>query len=276
LAQDPLISTADTMHHELIDICFNFTHSAFRRDETAVLERAIAAGVGTALVTGSSVEESRYGVELAQRYPEHLYATVGVHPHLSRDWDETSYVRLRELAAHERVRGVGEAGLDYNRDYSPRPTQRHAFVQQMQLAAELGLPLFLHQRDAHGDFTALLREHRNALAPVVVHCFTGDLEQLDSYLDLDLHIGITGWICDERRGRHLCDLLPRIPRRRLMLETDAPYLVPRDLRPQPRDRRNEPAFLPHILNTVAACLGRTPECVAEDTTRTARDFFSLR
>jgi TatD DNase family protein len=263
------------MPYELVDICFNFTHSAFRRDETAVLERAVAAGVRTALVTGSSVDESRQGIALAQRYREHLYATVGVHPHLSRDWDETSYAQLRELAAHERVKAIGEAGLDFNRDYSPRPAQRHAFVQQIRLAVELGLPLFLHQRDAHGEFVTLLREHRNALGPVVVHCFTGEREQLDSYLDLDLHIGITGWICDQRRGRHLCDLLPRIPRGRLMLETDAPYLLPRDLRPQPRDRRNEPAFLTHILDTVAACLGRTAERVAEDTTRTACDFFAL-
>lgn len=263
------------MPHELVDICFNFTHSAFRRDEAAVLERAVSAGVGTLLVTGSSVEESRLGITLARRYPEHLYATVGVHPHLARDWGPNSYTRLRKLAAHERVRAIGEAGLDYNRDYSPRPAQRHAFIQQMRLAAELGLPLFLHERDAHDEFAALLSEYRDALGPVVVHCFTGEREQLERYLDLDLHIGITGWICDERRGRHLCELLKRIPRGRLMLETDAPYLVPRDLRPQPRDRRNEPAFLPHILNTVASCLGREAGRVAEETTRTAREFFSL-
>ncbi len=263
------------MPYELVDICFNFTHSAFRRDEAAVLERAVAAGVDTLMVTGSSIEESHQGIALAQRYPGHLYATVGVHPHLARDWDQSSYARLRELAAHERVKAVGEAGLDYNRDHSPRPAQRHAFVQQMRLAAELGLPLFLHQRDAHDEFSALLSEHRDELGPVVVHCFTGDRKQLDRYLDLDLHIGITGWICDERRGRHLCELLTRIPPGRLMLETDAPYLVPRDLRPQPRDRRNEPAFLPHILATVATCLGRGAEQVAEETTRTAREFFAL-
>ena len=109
----------------------------------------------------------------------------------------------------------------------------------------------------------------------MVHCFTGTAEVLRAYLDLDMHIGLTGWICDERRGTHLRDIVGRIPPERLMIETDAPFLLPRDLPNRPKDRRNEPAFLPHVLATVADCVGRPAEVVAEQTTATARAFFGL-
>lgn len=264
-----------TMSHELIDICFNCTHSAFRPDETAVLERAVAAGVGTMIVTGSSAADSRFALELAHSHPAHLYATAGVHPHLSRDWTAGTATGLRELAADPKVVAIGEAGLDYNRDLSPRPEQRRAFAHQIELASELDLPLFLHERDAHADFLAMLRDHRDHLHEVVVHCFTGTDQELEAYLELDLHIGLTGWICDERRGTHLHPLVSRIPLERLMIETDAPYLLPRDLPHPPRGRRNEPAFLPHILETLARLLERDPGEVAAATTATARRFYRL-
>jgi TatD DNase family protein len=168
---------------------------------------------------------------------------------------------------------IGECGLDFNRNYSPHPDQEKWFVAQLELGLELGKPLFLHSRDAHPRFAEIVKHHgiRNAVA----HCFTGGKEELHAYLDLGLHIGITGWICDERRGRHLVELVRDIPRERLLLETDAPYLTPRDLRPQPKARRNEPAFLPHILGAVAAALGRPAAEVAAETTRNAVAFFGL-
>lgn len=263
------------MTHELVDICFNFTHSAFRKDEQAVLSRAVEAGVSTMIITGSSEPDSRLAMELAHRHPTVLFATAGVHPHLSREWTPDSPTRLRGLAADPKVVAIGEAGLDYNRDYSPRPDQRRAFAGQMELAVDLGLPLFLHERDAYGDFLAMLRDYREALGKVVVHCFTGTGEQLETYLELDLYIGLTGWICDERRGTHLHPLISRIPLERLMIETDAPYLLPRDLPQPPRDRRNEPAYLPHILHTLARLLRRDPAEVATVTTATARGFYRL-
>lgn len=263
------------MPQPLVDICFNFTHSAFRKDERAVLERAVAAGVTTLMVTGSSADESRRCVELAERYPDHLYATAGVHPHLAREWNETTLGRLRELAGCAKVKAIGEAGLDYNRDYSPRDVQRRVFEQQIELACELNLPLFLHQRDAHEEFIEILGRYRLDLPPAVAHCFTGEREHLETCLAMDLHIGITGWICDERRGRHLYELLPLIPSERLMVETDAPYLLPRDLKPPPAARRNEPAFLPHIVETIARCLDRPFGDVAAVTTANARRFFDL-
>jgi TatD DNase family protein len=143
------------------------------------------------------------------------------------------------------------------------------------LAAALNLPLFLHEREARTDVVKLLSSYRDQIPRAVVHCFTGSAEDLDAYIELDLHIGITGWICDERRGEHLRELVARIPDDRLMLETDAPFLLPRDMPNPPKNRRNEPAFLPYVLDRVATSLGRSPDDVARETTATARAFFNL-
>jgi len=260
---------------ELIDIGVNLANKAFQHDLDAVLARAQAAGVVQMVVTGVNAAASRTALELTRRYPGTLYATAGVHPHASKDWQAETATELRALAAESTVVALGEMGLDFNRNYSPPPAQERALIAQLELAAELQLPVFLHERDAHRSLLTLLERFRGRLGPVVLHCFTGSGEELAAYLDLDLHIGVTGWICDERRGLHLRELIGRVPLSRLMLETDAPYLLPRDLQPTPRDRRNEPAFLPQVLNAVAACLELPPGAVAEATTRTARTFFGL-
>ena len=170
---------------------------------------------------------------------------------------------------------MGETGLDFYRDFSPRPDQERAFEAQLEIASRLGLPVFMHERDAHRRFVEILKPVRDRLGPAVIHCFTGDRDDLDTYLDLDLHVGITGWICDERRGLHLRELVGRIPTDRLMLETDSPYLLPRDLRPRPRSRRNEPAHLAHVARAVASATGETVEALAARTTATACAFFGL-
>jgi TatD DNase family protein len=182
---------------------------------------------------------------------------------------------LRALAAAPGVVAVGECGLDFFRDLSPRPVQEECFTAQIALAAELRLPLYVHERDAHDRCLAMLAEQRRRLPRAVVHCFTGDERALRAYLDLDLHLGITGWICDERRGGHLQRLVRLVPADRLMLETDAPYLLPRTMVPRPKSGRNEPAFLPWVLETVARCRGESAEAVAAATTATARAFFGL-
>jgi len=261
---------------ELVDICFNFAHSSFRPDEQAVLERAIDSGVTRLVCTGSDLEDSQKSIVLAETYPEHLYATVGVHPHRSVTWNDRVTQSLQTLAQqHTKVRAIGEAGLDFNRDYSPRKAQMYAFEAQLELAIDLGLPVFLHEREAHKEFIHLLARYRDQLSHAVVHCFTGTEEELAAYLDLDLHIGITGWICDERRGHHLHTFIDRIPGNRLMIETDAPYLLPRDMRPRPQSRRNEPAYLPHVLKTIAGIIERPPVEVAHQTTSVARKFYNL-
>jgi len=143
------------------------------------------------------------------------------------------------------------------------------------LAIETGKPLFLHQRDAHEDFISILSEYRSVLPKGVAHCFTSGAMELETYLDLGLAIGITGWICDERRGHHLQSLVARIPAGRLLLETDGPYLVPRDLKPAPPGRRNEPMFLPHIAAVVAQHRGETVEVCATHTSAASMALFGL-
>jgi len=255
----------------LVDIGANLTHASFDDDLEAVLARARAAGVETIVVTGASVAESLAAAHLAEAHG--LWATAGVHPHHARDCDHATIPALREIAAHPRVVAIGECGLDYHRNFSTHSDQERWFVAQLELGIELGKPLFLHSRDAHPRFAEIVRSHE--VKKAVAHCFTGEREELHAYLKLGLYIGITGWICDERRGRHLLDLVREIPADRLLLETDSPYLTPRDMRPQPKARRNEPAFLPHVLRAVARALGRPDEEVAEQTTRNARELFGL-
>lgn len=259
----------------LIDIGANLTHDSFDRDRDAVLQRARDAGVARMIVTGASREHSPKALALAQAHPGELYSTAGVHPHHAVEYTEECDVEMRALHAHPEVVAVGECGLDYFRDFSPRPAQRRAFERQLQIAADTGKPLFLHQRDAHADFMAMMKNFDGKLGPAVVHCFTGSREELFDYLDQDWHIGITGWLCDERRGQHLRDLVLHIPVNRLMVETDAPYLLPRTLKPMPKDRRNEPAFLPHIVEELARDRQEAVADTARITAETAAAFFRL-
>ena len=259
----------------LIDIGANLTHESFRRDFDAVLARAREAGVARMVVTGASREGSEHALELARAHPGVLWATAGVHPHHAGDYDAATDAALRELAAQPEVVATGEAGLDYYRDLAPRGAQRAAFERQLEIAIDLGKPLFLHQRDAHADFLAILKTARERVPAVVVHCFTDTRRALFDYLDLDCHIGITGWVCDERRGVHLRELVRAIPTNRLMLETDAPYLLPRDLRPQPADRRNEPMYLAHVCAAVARERGEAAEVTAANATAAAEAFFGI-
>ena len=258
----------------LIDVGANLTHPAFHSDLPAVLARARRAGVTAIVVTGTSVAESVNALKLAAAYPEAVHATAGVHPHHARECDASTIPALRVLAQQPRMVAIGECGLDFNRNYSPHPDQEKWFAAQVELACELRKPLFLHSRDSKEKFIEVLKQFKT-LPPAVAHCFTGDRDELHAYLELGMYIGVTGWICDERRGAHLLELVRDIPADRLMLETDSPYLTPRDLRPQPKARRNEPAHLPHILRTVARAIGKPAEQVADETTRNAREFFGL-
>ena len=260
---------------QLIDIGANLTHDSFDRDRDAVLQRARTAGVTRLVVTGASREHSPKALMLAQQHPGMLHATAGVHPHHAVEYTEECDAEMRALLAHPEVVAVGECGLDYFRDFSPRPAQRKAFERQLQIAVDTGKPLFLHQRDAHDDFIAIMKNFDGRLGAAVVHCFTGERRELFDYLDRDWNIGITGWLCDERRGQHLRALVPNIPAHRLMVETDAPYLLPRTLQPMPKDRRNEPAFLPHIVEELARDRGEAVEITAAATTATAAKFFGL-
>ena len=274
----------------MIDIGANLADRDFDGDRQDVLRRAMAAGVTTIIVTGTCIASSRTAVDLAWRLEDHvatgpeletsiplprLYATAGVHPHQSATvgprWREevTAFAQAAEVVA------IGETGLDYFRDMSPRADQRRIFRRQIELAVETGKPLFVHDRDSNGDTRSILADYRHGLTDCVIHCFTGTAADLDGYLEDDYHIGITGWICDERRGRDLFELVKRIPAKRLLIETDSPYLLPRTMNPKPRSRRNEPAFLPWVARRVAECRGQEPAAIERLTHDNAVRFFRL-
>ena len=259
----------------LIDIGINLGHDSYDADREAVLARAEAAGVVQMVVTGSSGPSSHRAVELARTHPGKLFATAGVHPHHATDLTDELLAQLEQLAQHPEVVAVGECGLDYFRNFSPPAAQRRAFHRQLELAVRVRKPVFLHERDAHEDFVAILREHRASLVGGVAHCFTGNGPQLHRYLEMGLAIGITGWICDERRGAHLLPLMREIPANRLLLETDGPYLLPRNLPAKPANRRNEPAYLAHVAREVATARGEPVGQVAGSSTQTARELFNL-
>jgi TatD DNase family protein len=263
------------LHTELIDIGSNLTHASFSEDRAAVLARAALEGVTRQVVTGADLPSSSAAAAMAAGHPSRLWSTAGVHPHHAATFDPAQRHELRELLAHRQVVAVGECGLDYFRNFSPPAAQRTAFIAQLEIAVAVAKPVFLHQRDSHEDFKAILEDFRGKLVGGVAHCFTGDSAQLEDYLALGLSIGVTGWVCDERRGADLRDAVPRIPADKLMLETDAPYLLPRDLDPRPKSRRNEPAYLVHIARTVAALRNESLESLASSTTQNAIEFFGL-
>lgn len=255
----------------MIDIGVNLGHRRFEADLAEVLHRAREAGVDRMVVTGTSVPASQRAERLASTQPGELWSTAGVHPHEACRADARAAHDLESLTRRPSVVVVGECGLDYDRDFSPRPVQRRVFEMQLELAAACALPAFLHEREAHEDFVEILSRWRPRLVGGVVHCFTGQRKALASYLAMDLHVGITGWICDPRRGAHLLELVRSIPADRLMIETDAPFLTP----PAARARRNEPSFLPLVLRTVATAIGKPEAQVAAETTAVAERFFGL-
>ena len=274
----------------MIDIGANLLNPVFDADRREVLRRAAAAGVDAIVLTGTGVASSCAVADFASRRgvgdagPERessngpiprLFATAGVHPHdaaaVEAGWDHD----IASLAERTEVVAIGETGLDYYRNFSPRDDQQAVFRRQVELAVHLKMPLFVHDRDSDGDARSILADYRDDLAACVIHCFTGGAADLEGYLDDGYHIGITGWICDERRGRQLMELVRRIPRDRLMIETDAPYLLPRNIVPRPRSRRNEPAFLTWVAQRVARCRDEDPAAVERQTHANALRFFGL-
>lgn len=256
------------------DIGANLADTSFNSDLQAVLDRAKAAGVDEIVITGSCLDSNARAAEIAAR-DDGLYYTTGVHPHHAAAYDDQMHATLQTQMSAPSVIAAGECGLDYFRDIAPRAQQGHAFKQQLELAQDRALPVFLHQRDAHDDFLAILDPFLASIPRAVAHCFTAGERELRAYLERDLYIGITGWICDERRGQHLLELIRLIPDDRLMIETDAPYLLPRTLRPKPKTRRNEPAWLPEVGRVVAQARGVSIESLAETTRTNARRFFAL-
>ncbi|MFT5585182.1 MAG: TatD DNase family protein [Cognaticolwellia sp.] len=258
---------------EFIDIGVNLAGRQFRHDWPAVVQQAQAQGVAQILITGTDVVTSQAGSAMALKHSGVLFSTAGIHPHRATDCSPEALNTLRELARESHVVAIGECGLDFNRMFSPQDAQETAFHQQLELAAELGMPVFLHERDAFSRFADILAQWRPKLPGAVVHCFTGERKDMERYLELDCHIGVTGWVCDERRGAGLAELVPEIPDERLLIETDAPWLTPRTLKPRPK--RNLPEYLPHIAERIAELRGQSVEHVAQVSTENARRLFGM-
>jgi len=263
------------MTHSLIDIGANIAHGSFDEDRVDMMRRAADAGVHKIIVTGSSDDSNVQAANLAEQSPGVLYSTAGVHPHHASDYTDDSDALIRSLIKKDCVVAVGECGLDYFRNFSPREAQLSAFKRQLEIAKESGSPVFLHQRDAHDDFVEILEPALPDLSRAVAHCFTGEGESLREYIAMGLYVGVTGWICDERRGKHLHDIVSIIPDDKLLIETDAPYLLPRTIRPRPKSRRNEPMYLPEVVRVLAEARGQTEDHVAAITTANAKRFFAL-
>ena len=258
--------------HAWCDIGVNLFSGQFDTDREAVLQRAADAGVVQLILIGSDLAESQQNIAFCHQHSG-CFTTAGIHPHQAAGAAADYLPQLTTLLQDPKVIAVGECGLDFNRDFSPRPVQQQVFAEQLQLANSVAKPVYLHQRDAFETQLAILKEAQ--VSRGVSHCFTGDTAKLKAWLDLGLYIGITGWLCDERRASELRQALHYIPLDRLLLETDAPYLLPRDLMPKPASRRNEPALLPHIGATVARMLQLDISRLARQTVDNCRNLFQL-
>ena len=261
--------------NELIDIGLNLMHNSFRKDRVEIIENAKKVGVSQFIITGTTVNSSQKAADYASKYPDTLFSTSGVHPHDAKTCNGHTIFELEKISKNDCVVAIGECGLDYNRNFSPQPLQRKWFEAQVELAQRLDMPLFLHEREAHQDLVDILKKHEEVLEKSVVHCFTGTKTEAENYIDLGCFIGVTGWICDMRRGRNLQEAVSAIPPEKLMIETDAPFLIPKNFDEKPKKNRNEPKYLPHILETIAICMGLDSEELARQVNKNTKEFFKI-
>ena len=259
----------------LIDIGVNLTNTRFAKDLNEVISNAQQANVAKMLVTGTCVKSSQQALSLCAEYPNILASTAGVHPHDADHVSSTYLQDLRHLAKSDDVKAIGECGLDFNRNFSTPENQQRVFAEQIALAAELTMPLFLHQRDAFSSWLAALLPFIDQVPAMVSHCFTGSKNELMQCLDNGMYIGITGWLCDKKRGENLREIVKYIPLDRLMIETDAPYLTPQNIRPKPKSSRNEPKYLPYVVSMLAECMPYSEQEIAQASTVNTVKVFAL-
>ena len=259
----------------LVDIGLNLMHSSFKKDRVEIIEEAKKVGVNQFIITGTNVHSSQMAAEYASKYPGTLFSTSGVHPHDAKTCNGHTMFELEKISKNDCVVAIGECGLDYNRNYSPQDVQRKWFEEQVKLADELDMPLFLHEREAHEDLVKILSKYPDMCEKACVHCFTGTKEEAEKYLELGCSIGVTGWICDERRGQSLQEAVTVIPPEKMMIETDAPFLIPRNFPKKPKSNKNKPEYVPHILNTIAEYKGMDSGELGKKVSETTRKFFNI-
>ena len=264
----------EKIQEQFFDIGANLTHPSFEKDMTDVLNDAKEVGVKRISITGSDIDESVKAAELAQQHPDSLISTAGIHPHNAKDYSSSSFSEIINLLDLEEVKCLGETGLDFYRNFSTPEQQLVSFEAHIEAAIDNKVPLFLHEREAHKKFVEVISPYMKELPDSVVHCFTGDKNALLTYIEMGFFIGITGWLCDERRGKHLENLIPLIPLEKLMIETDAPYLLPRDMGID-NSSRNEPKYLPHIAKRIAELRNESVELVFSAIYMNSLNFFNI-
>jgi TatD DNase family protein len=257
----------------LVDSHCHVAEADFDADRNAVLARAAAAGVSVLVCVGATgpADHNASAVALAgRREPVVIVATVGVHPHHASTADDAAFATLERFAAAPGVVGLGETGLDFHYDFSPRPAQRAAFARSIALARRLDMPLVVHVREAHEEAADLLRGEGGGALAGVIHCFTGDRHDARRYLDLGFHVSVAG-IVTFKNAEPLRDAVRTVPLDRLLVETDAPFLAPVPY----RGKRNEPAWVREVAESVATVRGEPFDAVAAATTANARRLFRL-
>ena len=237
--------------HEIADIACNFTSERFDKDLDEVINRAVANKITKFGLICSRMSDVNKLLKIYEQYSKNMFYTIGVHPHHANEINDDYLKKLKDEITTNNPHAIGETGLDFFRNLSTYEEQIFAFEEQIKIAIDANKPLFLHQRDSHDDFIKILRKYSSDISKAVVHCFTGTQEQLDDYLELDFYIGVTGWICDEKRNVELRKTIKNIPLEKLMIETDCPYLIPKNLVEKPKNNRNEPSNLNHIINEIA-------------------------
>ena len=257
-----------------IDIACNFTHESFKHNLEEVIKNAEREDVEKFVLLCASLTDLDPIKLIQNKAPEKYFISAGIHPHHATEIVKINYDNLLNKLKSINPHAIGETGLDYFRNISPPDIQKKSFKMHIEIAKELSLPLYLHQRDAHSDFIHIIKERRNNFPKFVVHCFTGTQKELDDYLELGAYIGLTGWICDAKRNIDLRKSIKNIPIEKMMIETDSPYLIPKNLINKPKKNINEPKYLPHIANEICELTGYELEELKLATSNNAIDFFS--
>ena len=261
--------------HEIDDIACNFTSDRFDNDLDEIIDRAIANNITKFGLICSQLSDLDKLLEIYHRYSKNMFFTIGVHPHHANEINEEYLEKLKEAISKNNPHAVGEVGLDFFRNLSTYEEQIFAFEEQIKISIDTNKPLFLHQRDSHDDFIKILRKYSSDINKTVVHCFTGTQQQLDDYLELDCYIGVTGWICDKKRNVELRKTIKNIPLSRLMIETDCPYLIPKNLPDKPKNNRNEPKYLKHILSEISFLMGIDENLLEKETYKNTKYLFNF-
>lgn len=262
----------------LIDIGANLTHPDLYNQLDSIVENIKAENIEKVIITSSNVIDTHNALKIINSYPNLFYTTIGFHPHNAKDFSSISTKAITDLLSKDignnRILAIGECGLDFYREYSTKEQQKYCFIEQLKIACTLSKPVFLHERHAHKDFVDILKNYIHKIENSVVHCFTGTKEELKVYLDMGCYIGITGWISDLNRGKHLHNLIKYIPEDKLMIETDSPYLIPHNI-PFKHNGINEPSFLKFVAQSISECLNKDINTIKELTNRNTKRFFSI-